>query len=293
MTMEDDGNGEMEEKKEEGGGNRRHRGKSPSTFIMMEEEDQEAIIETSVLALNRTLREAGLHITRITNMFHPAFPGRMVIATRRIAALTEVGEYTGERLNSEEKQDRYTSGVNDGYMFDANNGFFIDGLDPRLSTVTRFINGTSDGSLANTASQAEGGRVYIHTTQAIDKGEELLLDYGPSYIFHNDTPHAPSSQDIHNLQALLKPLAQQGAGEGDGGKQRQETKEVSARNAKGGGCTEGDEGKSGISRLRTQTAITGCITHDPRPTPPRTPPPPPQRAPTNRQTHKSVGGHTG
>jgi hypothetical protein len=137
---------------------------------------------------NRRLKEAGLQIVVIEDANHPAYPGRRVIATRRIPAHTVVGEYTGEILTAAQKHARYPEGCNEekegGYVFDNGKGLYIDAFDPRLNNVTRYVNGACTSYPANTTATPEGGKVHILThARAIEKGEELWLNYGPAYTF--------------------------------------------------------------------------------------------------------------
>jgi hypothetical protein len=137
---------------------------------------------------NRRLKEVGLQIMVIEDANHPAYPGKRVIATRRIPAHTVIGEYTGEVLNETQKLARYPDGCKEmkegGYVFDNGKGLYIDAFDPRLSNVTRYVNGACASYPANTTALQEGGKVHIRThARAIEKGGELWLNYGPAYTF--------------------------------------------------------------------------------------------------------------
>jgi hypothetical protein len=137
---------------------------------------------------NRRLKEVGLQIMVIEDANHPAYPGKRVIATRRIPAHTVIGEYTGEVLTKTQKLARYPDGCKEmkegGYVFDNGKGLYIDAFDPRLSNVTRYVNGACSSYPANTTALQEGGKVHIRThARAIEKGGELWLDYGPAYTF--------------------------------------------------------------------------------------------------------------
>ena len=139
----------------------------------------------------------GLRIEDINDTSHPAFPGRRVVATRRLAAHQVIGEYTGELLTAKEKRDRYPEGAPEekegGYVFDNCKGGFIDAFDPRLGNVTRYINGACTGFPANTTAIPEGGKVHIRVHErTIEKGSELWLDYGTEYTFAEITPNTPA-----------------------------------------------------------------------------------------------------
>jgi hypothetical protein len=211
MAVDDDSKTTAEEQESEGRGGMRLRPKTSSDFYKQGKQEQEEIIKTRVQELNQSLQESGLHISSITDISHPAYPGRQVIATRRLAPHTEIGEYAGEKLTREEKEERYPGDLNDGYIFDSDNGLFIDGLDPRLANATRFINGSTSELPANTAAIAEGGKIHIYTTQAIGKHEELLLNYGPAYIFHKTTPPHPPPTIHTDQHTQLGAQAQQRA----------------------------------------------------------------------------------
>jgi transposase InsO family protein len=105
-----------------------------------------------------------------------------VFAKIDIDSDTHVAEYLGEKVSHEEKLKRYP--LDDGrYVFDCEDGSFLDGSDPMLSGVARFINSTGpdEEKDANCQVSSDGGRLYIRTIKYIHAGSELNYHYGDSY----------------------------------------------------------------------------------------------------------------
>ena len=98
-----------------------------------------------------------------------AFAKRDLPANRRIA------EYRGPLLSKEEAEREEERG--NRYLFEIDRDHTIDGS-PRWN-IARYLNHSCYG---NCETAYAGKRVFIKTVQPIQKGEELVYDYGLSYV---------------------------------------------------------------------------------------------------------------
>ena len=72
-----------------------------------------------------------------------------------------------------------------------------DLTDPYASNWTRYIQGACDPSLANVQLVGhEDGRIYVQATREIRAGDEILLDFGPSFDWKRPRPISPLDSAI-------------------------------------------------------------------------------------------------
>lgn len=111
----------------------------------------------------------------IIEVRHSPIHGHGVFALRRIRQGTTVIEYLGERISHAEADERYqgkTANDNHTFLFTVDSRTVIDaGVG---GNEARYINHGCD---ANCESTIRGGRVFIETIRAVEKGEELAYDY--------------------------------------------------------------------------------------------------------------------
>lgn len=101
--------------------------------------------------------------------------GRGAFATRRIRKGTKIIEYTGEKITSEEGDERYDDsamGRHHTFLFSLDDGSVVDGAVG--GNESRFINHSCD---PNCEAIIEKGHIYIHALRTIHPGEELAYDY--------------------------------------------------------------------------------------------------------------------
>jgi len=96
--------------------------------------------------------------------------GHGVFATEPIRKGTRLLEYTGELVSAEEAE-RRAARSDHVYIFDLENGSYIDG-DPRSDAA--HVNHSCD---PNCVIEIEGHRVFIDADRDIRPGEELTYDY--------------------------------------------------------------------------------------------------------------------
>ena len=96
--------------------------------------------------------------------------GRGAFATEKIRSGTRVVEYVGERV-SEEEADRRAELSECVWLFDLEDGTFIDG---DQSSDGACVNHSCD---PNCTTEIANGRVYILSERTIEPGEELVYDY--------------------------------------------------------------------------------------------------------------------
>ncbi|EFI27159.1 hypothetical protein CC1G_14984 [Coprinopsis cinerea okayama7 len=110
--------------------------------------------------------------------------GQGAFAGRSIKSGTIIGEYVGEALLLAEADEgvqsllnRY-SGLN--YSFSLDQTFLLDSL--RAGNETRFLNHTTDANCTADVITVNGDhRIFLISTKAIKKGQELFLDYGEAF----------------------------------------------------------------------------------------------------------------
>ena len=101
--------------------------------------------------------------------------GRGAFATRRIRKGTRIIEYIGEKITSEEGDERYDDsamGRHHTFLFSLDNGHVIDAAVG--GNDARFINHSCD---PNCEAIIEKGHIYIDALRTIQPGEELAYDY--------------------------------------------------------------------------------------------------------------------
>ena len=129
--------------------------------------------------------------------------GRGVFAGKSIAAGTTLGAYPGRRLNAQSyyaKRNQFPRFTEYCWVLEDqqlaldptdDEGVLCDPL-PRMRTSWINLGGSIDTTLAlinepppsadvNLATQVDGSQLVISTARDIGEGEELFLDYGPSY----------------------------------------------------------------------------------------------------------------
>ena len=101
--------------------------------------------------------------------------GRGAFATRRIRKGTRIIEYIGEKITSEEGDERYDDsamGRHHTFLFSLDDGHVIDAAVG--GNDARFINHSCD---PNCEAIIEKGHIYIDALRTIHPGEELAYDY--------------------------------------------------------------------------------------------------------------------
>lgn len=101
-------------------------------------------------------------------------------AKRDIPTGTCLGQYKGETISKEERQRRYPHG-DDRYVFGLPNGRYVDAVDPRRANFARFVNCTGEGEEPNLEVIQDKGQLYLVTIRDVEKGDELVYDYGSTY----------------------------------------------------------------------------------------------------------------
>ncbi len=81
-------------------------------------------------------------------------------------------DYTGKKITT-----KVADTLDTAYLFEINKKWTIDGEDE--SNTARYINHSCD---PNVEAEIDGMRIKITTTRDVEKGEELLIDYGDEYF---------------------------------------------------------------------------------------------------------------
>ena len=111
--------------------------------------------------------------------------GYGVYALATLDSNTWVGDYVGEVLTQDAYLARYPN-EDAGYVLGANEDYNVDASDATISAFTRYLNHAS-GHAANVFFEVVKKRgqrkkdVKFFTARAVEAGEELCFDYGPSY----------------------------------------------------------------------------------------------------------------
>lgn len=104
-----------------------------------------------------------------------AIHGRGVFARRSIPKGTRILEYVGERISTEEADERYDDDAMERahtFLFTVDERTVIDAA--RDGNEARFINHSCE---PNCETVNEDGRIFIEALRAIAPGEELTYDY--------------------------------------------------------------------------------------------------------------------
>jgi uncharacterized protein len=108
-----------------------------------------------------------------------AIHGRGCFATERISAKVRVLEYTGRRISEREANERYWNRPN-LYLFGLRDGTIIDGLG-----IAALVNHSCS---PNCKAEEEDGRLWYRTVRAIEKDEELTIDYKMGHSGEREMP---------------------------------------------------------------------------------------------------------
>lgn len=115
--------------------------------------------------------------------------GLGVFATRKIPKGTRLIEYTGERLTSDESDERYPeddpSGNHHTFLFSIDDDVVIDAAFG--GNDARWINHSCD---PNCDAVIENGRLWIETIRDVRRGEELAYDYA----YELEERHTPAAK---------------------------------------------------------------------------------------------------
>lgn len=144
--------------------------------------------------------------------------GRGVFARRRIPKDTRIMEYFGERISKKESTRRGTEQMEKAardktvgavYIFDLNKKWDIDGNVPE--NIARFANHSCE---ENCEAYNEDDRIFYYASRQIEKGEEILIDYGYALEHFMDHPcccgfencvgYIVSKEDRKKLKRMLK-----------------------------------------------------------------------------------------
>lgn len=112
-----------------------------------------------------------------------------VYARIDIPARTKIIEYTGEKITHAEsdrrevlRRKRKAKGKRaDVFMFELNSRWYIDGSSKK--NMARWINHSCN---ENCKAYQEGGRIWYYSKRAIQKGEEITIDYGFDFQVWNE-----------------------------------------------------------------------------------------------------------
>ena len=142
----------------------------------MTPEEQEKIVVGWVETYNR--KKTGLTIRKKSdNMWYGVF------TTKKWKAYSPIAEYSGEKLSKQEFGSKYP--LHDAiYVSQCHNNLFIDAVDPRKSSVARFINGADDQNHANAevVAMTEEECLYMYVMDTdIEKGTEIFWTYGDNF----------------------------------------------------------------------------------------------------------------
>lgn len=88
--------------------------------------------------------------------------------------------YMGEKLTTAQFDSVYPQGFGE-YVLQIKENFYIDANNINKSNFTRYINDFR-GSLYNNPNVIFTNEGYIKTIRRVNAGEELYIDYGPSYF---------------------------------------------------------------------------------------------------------------
>lgn len=124
--------------------------------------------------------------------------GYGVYCKRDIQAKTRVDEYVGEIIDDEEGAKRQDKTYFFRVMYKDGNSHIIDALPHEHSNIMKFVNGVKTAQQRkrqNCEAYQHGSKIYYRTTRDVKAGEELLVDYGPTYWL--------KPEELEQLQLLM------------------------------------------------------------------------------------------
>ena len=98
--------------------------------------------------------------------------GQGLFATASLRKGDFVLEYAGKRIPT-----RRADSMSSRYLFEIDRKWTVDGS--KRSNIARYINHSCE---PNCEGAIRGGRGLIYSTRAIEKGEELTINYGEEYF---------------------------------------------------------------------------------------------------------------
>lgn len=150
-------------------------------FLDMDRATQVSILEARVLEINGSdalVRVAKSTISGIDRRYQLG-----VFAKQDIGEGRQVAVYEGEELTPEQVEARYPQDNARYLLQDPEWEHAIDCVDPSLSSVGRFFNCCGPDELPNVqlVYSAPKDGVFFVTLRDVEKGEELVWDYGDNY----------------------------------------------------------------------------------------------------------------
>lgn len=183
--------------------------------------------------------------------------GRGAFATRRIRKGTRIIEYVGEKITSEEGDERYDDsamGRHHTFLFSLDNGYVIDAAVG--GNEARFINHSCD---PNCEAIIEKGHIYIDALRTIQPGEELAYDYA----YERSDDHTDEDEKLYKCRCgaancrgtILAPLKKKKPSRARPAKQRQKRKGATKGGRKKGGTKKPEAGARRLTRKGEKTGM--------------------------------------
>ncbi len=124
--------------------------------------------------------------------------GYGVFCKRDIPAKTRVDEYVGEIIDDEEGAKRQDKTYFFRVMHKDGTSHIIDALPHEHSNIMKFVNGVKTAQQRkrqNCEAYQRNNKIYYRTIRDVKAGEELLVDYGPTYWL--------KPEELEQLQLLM------------------------------------------------------------------------------------------
>ena len=124
--------------------------------------------------------------------------GYGVFTKRDLPAKTRIDEYLGEIINDEEGAKRQDKTYFFRVMHKDGNSHIIDALPHEHSNIMKFVNGVKTAQQRkrqNCEAYQRNNKIYYRTIRDVKAGEELLVDYGPTYWL--------KPEELEQLQLLM------------------------------------------------------------------------------------------
>ncbi len=124
--------------------------------------------------------------------------GYGVFSKRDLPAKTRIDEYLGEIIDDEEGAKRQDKTYFFRVMHKDGNSHIIDALPHEHSNIMKFVNGVKTAQQRkrqNCEAYQRNNKIYYRTIRDVKAGEELLVDYGPTYWLN--------PEELEQLQLLM------------------------------------------------------------------------------------------
>ena len=133
--------------------------------------EQKAELESDrIMYLNKTATHVQISIPTDSNIY-------TLEATQTIKQGVKIGEYHGQYITDEQRQDRKNRDTHSGYLIEVQTKQgqkWVDATDPRTATAMRWCGRSSNTKVINVTTKSVNGIIIISAIRDIEEGESII-----------------------------------------------------------------------------------------------------------------------